>query len=528
MPLPYIIELTSKSEGEIKGSSSMYGKNDVILAYSFEHRVYVPGDQAGPGDVSLRFHDPLILCKEIDRSSPILYQHLVSGGLFVEVILSFYKADAQGVEVNYHTIVLNDAIITDISSETKMAFLAENEPFRDMEYVSFSYKSIRWIDESGLTETSDSAPLLHDSMEESELIFSGVLASDMEDREAFNLMFVNHDTMEVVSGVKAQIACPDGSSQHVLSSQNGCFSMQAVDKGHYSLSGFNARPPSAWLGNSYSLVKINQPNASDFGKINPSRRKGKQARHHSAFKHLCKIKEHQVTKGELFSGVAKSHGFSFEELAFFNWGTKQRQKIPEQLKLRFECGELSPAGDEYFLNKGTIYIPESVEKSGLSVNVQHVAFLKQPGQRDVKAKVLTSTHDPIPNVEATLTLGDESTVTAISDEDGVALFAGISSDLAGYISYEDEGDLIAKSLAANIQAAIQGGDMESLLSLMQSAVDFKTVGAAYKANYKGELSEDIRGAFDSGVQKDVVDFLLVKTGLADDGMITFYEETQQA
>jgi len=384
------------------------------------------------------------------------------------------------------------------------------------------------VDELGLTETSDSTKLLHDPEEESELLAGGILASCLEEPGTFNLMFVNNDTMEVVGGVNAKITRPDGKSQNVLSSQNGSYSIRGVEKGRYSLSGFKEKNPSAWRGNSYSLVKINQPGSSEFGKIKPAPRKGKRDRHHFAFKHLCEITEHRVKQGELFSEVAKSHGFSFEELAFFNWGTKERQKIPEQLKLRFECGELTPSGDEYYLNKGTIFIPEAVEKTGLSTDVQHVTFLKQPGQRDVEVKVLTSTNHPIPNVEATFTLGNEPTVTATSNEDGVVLFAGIPSDLEGEVSYADEEDLIAKSLAANIYATIEGGDMECLLGLLQSAVDFSAVGAVYEKNYKSAISEAIRGAFSAGAKKDVVDFLLVKTGLADDGMITIYEETHPA
>lgn len=528
MPLPFIVEITSQSTGKIKGSSQMYGLSAVVLAYSFEHRVHVSRDNPDGDDGGLRFHDPLTICKEIDKSSPVLYQHLVTGGLLSDVTMRFYKYGPGGKEINYHTIVLEDAIITDVSPEMKLTFLRENERYRHMEYVSFSYRTIRWVDELGLTETSDSKKLLHDPEEESELLSGAALPPSVEDPGTFNLMFVDHDTMEVVGNVNAKITHPDGKSQNVLSSQNGSYCLKDVQKGLYTLAGFSGKNPSAWIGNSYSLEKVDQPRASELEKLKPSGGKGNQSRHHSAFKHLCNIKAHQIQKGELFSSVAKKHGFSLEELAFFNWGSKDRQKVTEQQQLRFACGELAPSGEEYYLNEGTIYIPEPVEKTGLSTSTQHVAFLKQAGQRDVKARLLTSANHPIPNVEATLTLGDDSSVTAISDEDGVALFTGVPSDLEGEITYADEGDLMAKSHAANMHAAIKGADMESLMCLLQSAVDFSAVRAAYQENYKGDAGEAIRGAFSSDTQKDVVDFLLVKTGLADDGTLTLYEETQPA
>lgn len=528
MPLPYIIELTSKSVGGIKGSSQVYGKSNAILGYSFEHRVHVPRDLPENGETGLRFHDPLIICKEIDKTTPLLYQHLTSEGLFSEIILRFYKADPRGKEINYHTLILNDAIITDISPEMRLTFLEENDSFRDMEYVSFAYKSIRWIDEIGLTETSDSTQLLHDPMEECELISGGVIASAFDGSGTLNFMFVDHDTTEVIRGVKAQVTYPNGDTQHALSSQNGCFSMHDVEKGSYSLSGFNDKPPAAWRENCYSLVKITQPTSKEIAQIKPSQQEGTQSRHHSAFKYFCNIKEHRVKKGDLFSDVAKSHGFSMEELAFFNWGTKEKQKIPEQQKMRFECGELSSTGNEYFLNEGTIYIPGSILKKGLSTDVQHVVYLKTTGQRDIKATVLTSANHPVPLVDTTLTLGDKSTVTATTDEEGVALFSGIPADLKGEVTYANEEDLIAKSLAANIHGAIERIDMESLLGLMQSAVDFKTVGQAYQTNYNAELTEAMRDAFNTETQKDAVNFLLLKTGLMNDSKVKLYEETHPA
>ena len=61
------------------------------------------------------------------------------------------------------------------------------------------------------------------------------------------------------------------------------------------------------------------------------------------------------------------------------------------------------------------------------------------------------------------------------------LFSGIPADLEGEVTYANEEDLIAKSLAANIHGAIEGVDIESLLGLMQSAVDFKNRWASLQS-----------------------------------------------
>lgn len=176
MPHPCLLEVSSRSEGPIKGSAYLYGKSRVIAIYGIEHSVgltirrfdgYEPLDRLT--------NAPLTVFKEVDASSPVLYQHLTSCDLLEKVTLRYYTTDAMGNDINFYSVVMDNVIITRITPETKTAFLPSNEPYRHMESVSFSYKSIRWVDEINSRETSDTTFLLHDYGDEKKLLSLGSL-----------------------------------------------------------------------------------------------------------------------------------------------------------------------------------------------------------------------------------------------------------------------------------------------------------------------------------------------------------------
>ncbi len=82
--------------------------------------------------------------KEYDKSSPKLYQALCTGEHLKNVTIKWYRINKQGSEEHYFSHVLEDAIVVSITPSMPVAFLPENEPYRHMEEVSFTYKKIKW------------------------------------------------------------------------------------------------------------------------------------------------------------------------------------------------------------------------------------------------------------------------------------------------------------------------------------------------------------------------------------------------
>lgn len=144
MPMPSYLQLTGKKQGKIEGSCQVKGKEKTIEVWAMNHTVEIPRDIPTGLPTGQRRHMPLTLVKNIDKSSPKLYQALTSGEQLSEVILDFYRITPEGTEEKYFTIKLGNAIIVTMESYYPETFLEENKPYRHMEKVSFSYEKIIW------------------------------------------------------------------------------------------------------------------------------------------------------------------------------------------------------------------------------------------------------------------------------------------------------------------------------------------------------------------------------------------------
>jgi type VI secretion system secreted protein Hcp len=153
--LPVHMEIEAGS-GPIEGSCTMQGREGTIVVYSFGHNVSIPSDPTSGAPSGRRRHNPLKVLKEIDKSSPRLYQTLCTGEYLKSVTLKFYRIDPTGQEEHYFTIYLENAVITSITPSFPTAFLSQNEAYRHMETVSFFYQHITWTWEDGGIEHRDS------------------------------------------------------------------------------------------------------------------------------------------------------------------------------------------------------------------------------------------------------------------------------------------------------------------------------------------------------------------------------------
>ncbi len=139
MSLPAHMKIRGDKQGEIEGSCDMEGREGTIFVHHAQHAVTVPSSIADGGK---RMHDPLVIMKNIDKSSPILNQALVQGER-LHVTLKWYRINPHGNEENYFTHTLEGAIIKSISLDM------------EFEQVSFTYEKIVWCWEPSGIETED-------------------------------------------------------------------------------------------------------------------------------------------------------------------------------------------------------------------------------------------------------------------------------------------------------------------------------------------------------------------------------------
>jgi len=155
MPMPCHLEVEGENQGPIQGSCEMEGREDTILVYAMNHDIHIPRDPQTGLASGKRIHGPLTIVKEYDKATPKLYQALCTGEHMTNVTIKWYRIDPAGSEEHYFTHTLEDAIVVEMKPYMPMAFLSENEPYRHMEEVCFTYRKIKWTWEPDGIEAED-------------------------------------------------------------------------------------------------------------------------------------------------------------------------------------------------------------------------------------------------------------------------------------------------------------------------------------------------------------------------------------
>lgn len=142
MALNAYMRLTGDIQGEIKGSVTQAGREDSIMVFGCSHEIESPRDIASGRATGKRQHKPLVITKEIDRSTPLLMNALTNNENISELELQFWEPSRSGKEVQYYTIQLVNANITSIRQEMLDNRYPDNMRIAVTEHVSFVYQKI--------------------------------------------------------------------------------------------------------------------------------------------------------------------------------------------------------------------------------------------------------------------------------------------------------------------------------------------------------------------------------------------------
>lgn len=155
MPLPGNLIITGEEQGLIEGSCELEDREGTILVQAFDHVVEIPTDDRGIAS-GRRTHRPMTITKEIDRSTPMLYQALCTNELLTEVTLNWYRLDGSGEYELYYSMFMENAFIVRVHPWVPNVLNRKNEAMKHMEDVSISYEKIIWTWEPDGIEYEDS------------------------------------------------------------------------------------------------------------------------------------------------------------------------------------------------------------------------------------------------------------------------------------------------------------------------------------------------------------------------------------
>lgn len=133
--------IEGQSQGDILGSCNIAGHEGQIEVDAIYHKVDSPPAAA-------RVHHPIRIMKEIDKSSPLLFQALANNENLVEVYIRFYRPHVTGTYEHFYTIYLENARIVNIEQ-----YALPSEGYS--ESISFVYERITWIYEPDGIEAMD-------------------------------------------------------------------------------------------------------------------------------------------------------------------------------------------------------------------------------------------------------------------------------------------------------------------------------------------------------------------------------------
>jgi type VI secretion system secreted protein Hcp len=156
MALNAYLKIKAETQGDIKGSVTQKGREDSIMVIAVNHEIISPRDEATGGPTGKRRHRPLVITKELDKSSPLLQSILVNNENVKEFELKFWAPSASGKEAQWFTINLVNANIASIAFKMLNNKNPELMKYTEFEEVAFTYQKIIWTwTEGGITAEDD-------------------------------------------------------------------------------------------------------------------------------------------------------------------------------------------------------------------------------------------------------------------------------------------------------------------------------------------------------------------------------------
>ena len=156
MALNAYLAVSGQRQGDIKGSVTQAGRAGKIMVVAVSHEVVSPRDPASGLPTGKRMHKPFVITKELDKSSPILFNVLVTNENLTKWELQFYKPSPTGVEQQHYTVKLTNANIAAIHFRMLNNKNPELTRYSEYEEVAFTYQKIEltWND-GGITAEDD-------------------------------------------------------------------------------------------------------------------------------------------------------------------------------------------------------------------------------------------------------------------------------------------------------------------------------------------------------------------------------------
>ncbi len=161
MALNAYLRIEGQKQGKINGSVTQKGRENSIMVIAVSHEVVSPRDPASGLPTGKRMHKPFVITKELDKSSPLLYNALVNNENLKTWSLQFWTPQIKaisggGTEVQHYKVELVNANIASINFRMLNNKNPELMKYAEFEEIAFTYQKITWTwTDGGITADDD-------------------------------------------------------------------------------------------------------------------------------------------------------------------------------------------------------------------------------------------------------------------------------------------------------------------------------------------------------------------------------------
>ena len=156
MALNAYLKIEAEKQGQIKGSVTQKGREDSIMVIAVSHNIDSPRDAASGLPTGKRKHEPFKILKELDKSSPLLYNVLTNNENVTEWELQHWQPSTTGAEKQHYTVRLTNANIASIHFRMLNNKNPDLMKYAEFEEVAFTYQKIEWTwMDGGITAMDD-------------------------------------------------------------------------------------------------------------------------------------------------------------------------------------------------------------------------------------------------------------------------------------------------------------------------------------------------------------------------------------
>ncbi len=117
MSNPAYLWLEDEGGAPIVGGSLVNGRLGAIELKSLSHNLNIPIDGNTGRLTGTRVHAPIMVQKEFDKTTPLLYRALVNGATLKRGIIKLYEVSEAGQEMEYFNILLDNVKIVSITPD---------------------------------------------------------------------------------------------------------------------------------------------------------------------------------------------------------------------------------------------------------------------------------------------------------------------------------------------------------------------------------------------------------------------------